>query len=297
MQMSAKGLTTPQDVIQFIQESGAKFVDVKFVDVPGTWQHFSVPAARFTVDDFTDGLGFDGSSVRGFQKINESDMLLIPDLTTVFIDPACSVPTVSITCTVKDPVTGERYTRDPRFVAEKAEAYLKSTGIADTAYFGPEAEFFIFNNVRYGQSTESAFYEIDSEEGWWNSGKADNGARIRPKEGYFPAPPLDRMQDLRSKIVLAMEEAGIEVEVHHHEVATAGQAEIDMRFKSLVRMADQVMMYKHIVKNICYQNGYTATFMPKPLFADNGSGMHTHQSLWKNGENLFYDERGYAMLS
>jgi glutamine synthetase len=296
-----QGLSTPKDVVDFVRKSGVKFVDVKFIDLPGTWQHFSIPAHTLDEDVFVDGLGFDGSSIRGFQKINESDMLLMPDPATAFLDPACEVPTLSLICTIKDPVTGEAYSRDPRYVAQKAEKYLTTTGIADTSYWGPEAEFFIFNDIRFGSGTQSAFYFIDSDEGIWNSGlnggKPNLGYRPRSKEGYFPTPPVDRLQDLRSKIVLAMLDAGIEIEVHHHEVATAGQAEIDMRFDTLVNMADKVCKYKHIVKNVCFQNGYTATFMPKPLFGDNGSGMHTHQSLWKDGQPLFYDANGYALLS
>ncbi|MGH2709377.1 MAG: type I glutamate--ammonia ligase, partial [Actinomycetota bacterium] len=248
-----------------------------------------------------EGLGFDGSSIRGFQAIHESDMLLLPDASTGFVDPVLSVPTLSLVCDVYDPVTGEPYTRDPRFIAFKAEEYLKTTGIATTSYWGPEAEFYIFNSVRFDQNAHEGYYHIDSEEGIWNSGSPGGtpnlGHRPRHKEGYFPVPPVDRLQDLRSKIILAMMEAGIEVEVQHHEVGTAGQAEIDMRFKTLTRMADQMMMYKYIVKNVCHNLGYTATFMPKPLFGDNGSGMHVHQSLWKGETNLFFDENGYALIS
>ncbi|MFN8534000.1 MAG: type I glutamate--ammonia ligase [Dehalococcoidia bacterium] len=297
----AQGLTTPADVVEYVRNNDVKFVDVKFIDLPGTWQHFSIPAHTLDEDVFVNGLGFDGSSIRGFQKINESDMLLIPDPTTAFLDPACEIPTLSLICNVKDPITGESYNRDPRYVAQKAERYLTTTGIADTSFWGPEAEFFIFDDIRFGSNIQSAYYFIDSEEGAWNSGA--NGSRpnlgYRPKEkgGYFPTPPVDRQQDLRSKIVLAMLEVGIEVEVHHHEVATAGQAEIDMRFGPLVKMADNVCKYKHVVKNICFQNGHTVTFMPKPMFGDNGSGMHTHQSLWKDGQPLFYDANGYALLS
>jgi glutamine synthetase len=296
-----KGVTTPKEVIEFIRQSDVKFVDLKFIDLPGTWQHFSIPAHTLDEAIFAEGIGFDGSSIRGFQEINESDMLLIPDPATAFIDPACDIPTLSLICNVRDPITGEAYTRDPRYVAQKAEKYLISTGIADTSYWGPEAEFFIFNDIRFGSDTNCAFYYIDSEEGIWNSGlngsRPNQGYRPRLKEGYFPTPPVDHLQDLRSKIVLAMIEAGIEVEVHHHEVATAGQAEIDMVFDTLVNMADKVCKYKHIVKNVAFRNGYTATFMPKPLFGDNGSGMHTHQSLWKGGQPLFYDPNGYALLS
>jgi len=234
-------------------------------------------------DTFKDGLGFDGSSIRGFQAINESDMLLLPDPASAFVDPCLQVPTLSLTCDVVDPITREPYSRDPRYVARKAEAFLKKSGVATTAYFGPEAEFYIFNSVRFDQNAHEGYYHIDSEEGIWNSGAngtANLGHRPRHKEGYFPVPPTDRLQDLRSKIMLAMIASGIEVEVHHHEVGTAGQTEIDMRYSTLTRMADQIMMYKYIVKNVCAQNGYTATFMPKPMFGDNGSGMHVHMSLW-----------------
>jgi glutamine synthetase len=294
-------LTEPKDVIEFARSKGVKFVDLKFVDLPGTWQHFSIPISELKEDSFTDGLGFDGSSIRGFQKIHESDMLLMPDPSTAFVDPACKIPTLSIICDVRDPITREPYSRDPRYVAKKAERYLVETGIATVSYWGPEAEFFIFNDVRFDQNSHSGYYFIDSEEGIWNSGQSNGkpnlAYRPRHKEGYFPVPPTDKLQDLRSEIVLRMIEAGIDVEVHHHEVATAGQAEIDMRFDTLVKMADKVLMYKYIVKTTCYERGYTATFMPKPLFQDNGSGMHTHQSLWKNDTNIFYDPNGYAMLS
>jgi glutamine synthetase len=276
-------------------------VDVRFTDLPGTWQHFSIPVGELTEDVFEDGLGFDGSSIRGFQAINESDMLLMPDPASAFVDPCLKVPTLVLVCDVKDPVTGERYTRDPRFIAQKAEQFLVKSGVATTSYWGPEAEFYIFNSVRFDQNAHEGYYHIDSEEGIWNSGQnggAPNlGHRPRHKEGYFPVPPVDRLQDLRSRIMLALIASGIDVEVQHHEVGTAGQAEIDMRFGPLVRMADQIMMYKYIVKGVCHEHGYTATFMPKPMFGDNGSGMHVHQSLWKNGENLFWSARGYAGLS
>jgi glutamine synthetase len=279
---------------------GVKIVDLKFVDLPGVWQHFSIPVAELTEALFAEGIGFDGSSIRGFQPIHQSDMLLFPDPKTAFLDPACKVPTLSLICDVVDPVTGKPYTRDPRHVAKKAEAFLPTTGIATTAYFGPEVEFYIFNSVRFDQDSHQGYYEIDSIEGIWNSGR--NGEpnlayRPRYKEGYFPVPPTDKLQDLRSEIVLALEAAGVKVEVHHHEVGTAGQTEIDMRFDTLVNMADKVMKYKYIVKNVCARNGFVANFMPKPLFGDNGSGMHTHQSLWKEDQPLFYDPNGYALLS
>lgn len=292
---------TPKDVIALIKEKGIQMVDVRFTDMPGTWQHFSVPASMFSEDDFEHGLGFDGSSIRGFQAINESDMLVFPDPETAFIDPMLKVPTLALICDIKDPLTGENYSRDPRYIARKAEAYLKTTGIADTAYFGPEAEFFLFSDVRFDQTSHSGYYFLDSDEGIWNSG-ADRGGgnlayRPRYKEGYFPVPPLDSMQDVRSQMTLNMMACGIAVEVHHHEVATAGQCEIDMRFDSLVRMADSLIKYKYIVKNTAREYGLAATFMPKPLFGDNGSGMHCHQSLWKDGQPLFYDANGYALLS
>ena len=292
--------TSPADVIRRAKEAGVQIVDVRFTDLPGTWQHFSIPLKELAEDTFTDGLGFDGSSIRGFQAINESDMLLLPDPASAFVDPCLGVPTLSLTCDIVDPITREPYSRDPRYVARKAEAFLKKSGVATTAYFGPEAEFYIFNSVRFDQNAHEGYYHIDSEEGIWNSGTngAPNlGHRPRHKEGYFPVPPTDRLQDLRSKIMLAMIAAGIEVEVHHHEVGTAGQTEIDMRYNTLTRMGDQVMMYKYIVKNVCAQNGYTATFMPKPMFGDNGSGMHVHMSLWNGTNNLFFDKNGYALIS
>ncbi|MDE3075304.1 MAG: type I glutamate--ammonia ligase, partial [Chloroflexota bacterium] len=288
---------SPNDVLALVKEKGLKIVDVKFVDLPGTWQHFSIPATELGEDTFEEGLGFDGSSIRGFQSINESDMLLMPDPNTAVVDPVCKVPTLSLICDVKDPISGRRYSRDPRYIAQKAEAYVKSSGIGDTIYFGPEAEFYIFNSIAFDQSSHGAFYEIDSEEGIWNSGEPGLGYRPRYKEGYFPVPPMDKLQDLRSEMILKMEDAGIKVEVQHHEVGTAGQAEIDMRFTTLTKMADQLLMYKYVVKNVAVANGYTATFMPKPIFGDNGSGMHCHQSIWKEGSNVFYDAKGYALIS
>ena len=287
--------TTPADVVKLA--ASVKMVDFKFIDLPGTWQHFSIPAGLLSEDTFADGLGFDGSSIRGFQEIHESDMLLLPDASTAFVDPVLEVPTLSIVCDVADPITRQPYSRDPRYVAKKAEAYLKQTGIADTSFWGPEAEFFIFNEVRYHQDTNSSFYAVDSQEAWWNSGKAGMGAQIPPKRGYFPVPPADQLQDLRSKMVLSLLDVGVDVEVQHHEVATAGQAEIDIRFNTMVKMADDLMTYKYIIKNVARQNGYTVTFMPKPLFGDNGSGMHVHQSLWKGSSNIFYSDGGYAQLS
>ena len=289
-----------------IKKNDIKIVDLKFNDLPGLWQHFSIPATELngsTSPDagiWAEGIGFDGSSIRGFQKIQESDMLLYLDTATAVVDPVCEIPTVSIICDVYDPVTKSAYTRDPRYIAQKAEAYLKSTGIADKSFWGPEYEFFLFNDVRFCQSVNQGFYSVDSIEGSWNSGRDEQpnlGYKPRYKEGYFPVPPHDSLQDIRSQIILKMIETGIPVEVHHHEVATAGQCEIDMRYSSLVNMADHCMMYKYIVKNMAQQFGMVATFMPKPLFGDNGSGMHTHQSLWKGDQNLFFDAKGYGMIS
>lgn len=289
---------TVDDVLKLKEK--VQMVDLRFTDMPGTWQHFTIPVRQLDADLFEDGIGFDGSSIRGFKEIHESDMLLMLDPTTAFIDPVLEVPTIVIFCDVYDPVTRQPYSRDPRYVARKAEAYLKQTGVAQTSFWGPEAEFFLFSDVRYGGGINSSFYFIDSNEGWWKSGedlKPNLGAQIGPKRGYFPVPPADTQQDVRSKIVLALESVGVTVEVHHHEVATAGQAEIDMRFDTLLRMADNVMIYKYIVKNVARQNDLTATFMPKPLFGDNGSGMHVHSSLWNGNTNTFYDESGYGGLS
>jgi glutamine synthetase len=287
-------------VLDLIRQRNVQVVDVKFCDLPGTWQHFSIPAATLNEEMIREGLGFDGSSIRGFQAINESDMLLMPDLSTAFVDPVLAVPTLSLICDIYDPLTLEPYSRDPRFIAFKAEEHLKTSGIATASFWGPEAEFFIFNSVRFDQNAHEGYYHIDSEEGVWNSGRNGTpnlGHRPRHKEGYFPVPPADRLQDVRSKIMLALIDAGIPVEVQHHEVATAGQAEIDIRFGPLVQTADRLLTYKYIVKNVCHALGYTATFMPKPLFGDNGSGMHCHQSLWKGDKPLFFDETGYAGLS
>jgi glutamine synthetase len=291
---------TPKDVIDFARENEAKVVDIRFTDLVGQVQHFSIPATTLDEDVFADGLGFDGSSIRGFKAINESDMLLIPDPNSAYIDPFTDVKTLNITCDIEDPITREIYNRDPRQVAKKAEAYLKGSGIADTAYFGPEAEFYIFNDVRFDQTAHSGYYYVDSDEGVWNSGRDEKpnlGYKIPYKRGYFPVPPSDSLQDLRTEMMLNLIEAGVEVEVQHHEVGTAGQAEIDMKFDTLLVMADKLQKYKYIIKNTAIQNGYTVTFMPKPLFQDNGSGMHCHQSLWKGSQPLFFDERGYGQLS
>ena len=293
--------STPAEIMAFCRERGIQIIDLKFTDLPGTFQHFSIPLDYLAEEAFVEGLGFDGSSIRGFQNIDESDMMLVLDPTSFFVDPNMRIPTASLICDVRDPITEGPYSRDPRYIARKAEAYLKSSGIADVSYWGPELEHFIFDNVRFDQDQHSGYYFIDSDEGIWNSGRDGGspnlGHRPRSKQGYFPVPPVDTLQDIRSECILKMMEIGIEVEVHHHEVATAGQGEIDMRFCSLTRMADQVMLHKYIVKNVAWVHGKTATFMPKPLFNDNGTGMHVHQSLWKDGVNLFYDESGYALSS
>jgi len=289
---------TPKDVLKLAKDNGTQIVDFRFCDLPGLMQHFSVPVEQLTEEGFAEGYGFDGSSIRGFQQIQESDMLLFPDPTTAVMDPFRQHPTLMINCFVKDPITGESYSRDPRYIAKKAEDHLKGSGIADISYWGPECEFYIFDEARFDQNQHSGYYFIDSTEGVWGSGEPGaRGYRPRYKEGYFPVPPMDQYQDLRSEMILVMKDAGIEVEVQHHEVGTAGQSEIDMRYDTLLTMADKVMLYKYIVKNVAWRNGKTATFMPKPLFMDNGSGMHTHQSLWQNGANLFYDETGYAGIS
>jgi len=298
--------TDVQKVADLIKKNNIQIVDLKFTDLPGLWQHFSIPPKDMVdFDDlpgsiWVDGIGFDGSSIRGFQEIQESDMILIPDPATARVDPACSVPTLSVLCDIVDPVTRDPYSRDPRGVAKKAEAYLKSTGLADTSYWGPELEFFVFDDIRYDQNEHEGYYHIDSIEGQWNTGtntQPNLGYKPRYKEGYFPVPPHDTLQDIRSEMVLEMEKVGITIEVHHHEVATAGQNEIDMRYAPLTQMADNVLWYKYIVKNVARKHGKVATFMPKPLFMDNGSGMHTHQSLWKNGKPLFFDQKGYALTS
>ncbi|MCH7494468.1 MAG: type I glutamate--ammonia ligase [Candidatus Marinimicrobia bacterium] len=287
------------DVYKLAKETGAKAVDLKFIDFPGLWQHFTVPIGHLGDEMFDEGLGFDGSSIRGWQTINESDMIIIPDPSTAIIDPFLNPTTISIVCDVHDPITKERYSRCPRFIAQKAENYLKSSGIADTAYIGPEAEFFIFDDVRFDQNENSSFYVVDSKEGRWNSGSDEDpnlGYKPRYKEGYFPVPPADSMVDLRNEMMLTMIECGLEVEAHHHEVATGGQSEIDLKYDSLLKMADGVLLFKYIVKNTAKKYNKTVTFMPKPLFADNGSGMHIHVSLWKGDENLFAGTE-YAGLS
>ncbi len=291
---------TPKDVIDLVKEKEARVVDVRFTDIFGQMQHFSLPASALDEEKFEEGFAFDGSSIRGFKAINESDMLLIADPNTAFIDPFFEVTTLVLICDIIDPITREVYNRDPRQIAKKAEAYLKSTGIADTAFFGPEAEFYVFNDIRYDQTSHSGYYYIDSDEGIWNSGRDEKpnvGYKIPYKRGYFPVPPNDTLQDLRTLMMLTLQEVGIEVEMQHHEVGTAGQCEIDLKFDTLLSMADKLQKYKYVIKNTAVQNDYTVTFMPKPLFQDNGSGMHVHQSLWKDGQPLFFDEKGYGFLS
>jgi glutamine synthetase len=288
-----------KQAIELGKKSGAVMVDLKFIDLPGKWQHTSIPFQKLEESSFEEGIGFDGSSIRGFQPINESDMLLIPDPDTAVMDPFTKYPTLSLQCTIQDTLTRQNYSRDPRHIARKAEAYLKSTGVADIAYFGPEAEFFIFDEARFQVGSNNSFYSIDSVEAEWNSGRDERpnlSHKIRHKEGYFPCPPQDTLMDIRTEIVLTMQQVGIEVEVSHHEVATAGQGEIDSRFDRLLRMADKLMWFKYIVKNVARRNGKTATFMPKPIAGDNGNGMHVHQSLWKDDKPLFAGD-GYAGLS
>ncbi|MBF0535940.1 MAG: type I glutamate--ammonia ligase [Nitrospirae bacterium] len=290
---------TPKEVLELTKKNNVVMVNLLFVDFPGVWQNLSVPIGQLQESSFEEGFGFDGSSIRGWQAINASDMLLMPDATSAFIDPFRTHTTLNLICNILDPITKESYSRDPRYIAMKAVNYLKSTGIADTAYFGPEAEFFIFDDVRFDQKTNEGYYYIDSIEGIWNSGRDEKpnlAYKPRHKEGYFPVSPTDVFEDLRSEMVMVLQKCGIEIEAQHHEVATAGQAEIDMKFAPLVKMADYVMMFKYVTKNVAYKNNKTVTFMPKPLFGDNGSGMHTHQSLWKGGKALFAGN-SYAGLS
>jgi len=290
---------TPREVLEFAKANGAKMVDLKFIDLPGLWQHFSVPMSEVSESSLEDGYGFDGSSIRGWQAINLSDMLVIPDSNTATMDPFTEIPTLTMICDVLDPITRERYSRDPRYIAQKAESFLMQTGLADTSYFGPELEFFVFDDIRYDFHENCGYYFIDSIEGRWNSGREEKpnlGYKPRFKEGYFPVSPTDTLQDLRTEMVLTLEKVGIIVEAQHHEVATAGQCEIDMRFSPLTQMADKVMWYKYIIKNVARRHNKTATFMPKPIFGDNGTGMHVHQSLWKNGQPLF-PGNDYAGLS
>jgi len=288
-----------ESLLKFIKENGVKIVDVRFTDLFGTGQHFSVPVSQIDEASLTEGLGFDGSSIRGWKTIDSSDMLVVPDISTAYLDPFTEEETLNITCDIVDPISRESYDRDPRAIAKRAENYLKETGIAETAYFGPENEFFIFDEINTDFNDHSSYYFIDSDEGIWNSGSDEIpnlGHKIRHKEGYFPLPPSDTMQDIRTEMVLELEKAGITVEAHHHEVATAGQAEIDMRFAPLLQMADNTVKFKYIVKNVARRNGKTATFMPKPLYGDNGTGMHVHQSLWNGSTPLFAGD-GYAGVS
>jgi glutamine synthetase len=289
---------TPKEAVAYVRENEAKIVDIRFTDLFGMWHHFSLPAQDFTENVFEDGLGFDGSSLRGFQSINESDMLLVPDASTLFMDPYFEYPTAVIICDIEDPITRQRYNKDPRYVCEKAEQYLKSTGLGDTAYIGPEAEFFLFDSLAYANNPEGAFFRIDSEEAFWNSGKDEiTGNPMRPKGGYFPCPPIDKLQDVRTEMMLKLIDAGVPIEVHHHEVASAGQCEIDIRYGTIKKMGDMMQKYKYFVKNTAHENGLVANFMPKPVFGDNGSGMHVHISIWKNGQTCMYDEAGYGGLS
>jgi glutamine synthetase len=290
-------LPEPGEALEWARGTRAAMVDLKFTDLFGQWQHMTLPIRAFDESAFDEGLGFDGSSIRGWQGIAESDMLLMPQAETAILDPIAEAPTLSLVCEIVDPLTREPYGKDPRQVARRAEAYLRSTGIADTAYFGPECEFFVFDEVSYELGPNRSHYAVDSPEGYWNSGRPGLGYTARPKEGYFPPAPHDTLHDLRTQMVLTLERIGIPCEFHHHEVASGGQCEIDLRFESLTRMADQVMTYKYVVKNVARAHGKTATFMPKPIFGDNGSGMHCHQSLWKEGTPLMADRSGYAGLS
>ncbi len=296
--------TTPKEVIDYARSRNIAIVDLKFTDLLGRWHHFSMPLYHFTENVFKEGIGFDGSSIRAFQEIQESDMILYPDPTTAILDPAMQFPTLSVICNIHDPITRTPYSKDPRYVAAKAEKYLIDTGIADTSYWGPEAEFFVFDGIRFGYEAGSAFFEITSDMAEWELGRqhdlrfgANLGYRPEQKRGYFRVPPVDSLQDWRSEAIMRMMLAGIDVEVHHGEVASAGQMEIDLRYGPMVRMGDTLQLYKYILKNTAVAHGKTLTFMPKPMFGDNGNGMHCHQSLWKNGKNLFFDANGYAGLS
>ncbi len=294
-----KKVTQVDKILSFVKTNNIKFIDMKFMDFPGQWQHFSIPANQLNKNTFSDGLGFDGSSIRGWKNINESDMLIMPDANTMFVDPFIEAPTISLICDVYEPATKERYSRCPRNIVIKAGEYLKSTGIADTAYFGPEAEFFVFDDVRFDSVANGCFYEVDSVEGRWNSGTDEGpnlGHKPRYKEGYFPVPPTDSLNDLRNEMVMNLIDAGIEVEAQHHEVASGGQCEIDLKFEPLLKAADQLLMFKYIVKNTAKKHNKTATYMPKPIMGDNGSGMHVHTSFWKKGKPLFAGT-GYAGLS
>ncbi|MBI3685900.1 MAG: type I glutamate--ammonia ligase [Actinobacteria bacterium] len=293
--------SSPDEVLKYIKDNDVKYVDVRFCDLPGVMQHFNVPATSFTASVFTDGLAFDGSSIRGFQQIHESDMLLLPDASTAVVDPFRAEKTLNMNFFIHDPLTREPYSRDPRNIARKAEAYLRGSQIADTAYFGAEAEFYIFDSVRYDTTQNSGYYYVDSQAGAWNSGREEEGGnkgyKVRYKGGYFPVSPYDQYADIRDEMSTTLQDVGLIVERAHHEVGTAGQAEINYRFDTLLHAADGLMLFKYVIKNVGWRLGKTVTFMPKPLFGDNGSGMHTHQSLWKDGVPLFYDEVGYGGLS
>lgn len=299
-------MSTPKEIVERIKKEGVQVVDFRFMDFPGLWQHFSVPARSVDEGTFADGLGFDGSSIRGWQKINESDMIVKPQADTAFVDPFSEHKTMVLICDICDPITGEDYTRDPRHIARKSVAYMQSLGLGDTAYVGPEAEFFLFDDVRFDQNEHEGYYHVDSVEGRWNSGREENldesgysrnlGYKPRYKEGYFPCPPTDHQQDIRNEMMLTLLDMGVEIECQHHEVATGGQAEIDIKYGPLVQMADDLLKYKYAIKNVARKHGKTVTFMPKPLWNDNGSGMHTHLSIWRGGENLFAGD-GYAGLS
>jgi glutamine synthetase len=289
-----------KSALDFIKKKGAKIVDFKFIDLPGMWQHTSLPADKVDADTFASGIGFDGSSIRGFQQIQESDMVLLPNPASARVDGFCNIPTVSFICDCYDPREQAPYGRDPRIIAQRAQAFLKKSGVADTAYFGPELEFYIFDHISFETQPYMMGYSIDSEEGHWNSGDTENpnlAYTLRPKEGYFPVPPSDKHMDIRSEMVLGLKAWGVDVEMHHHEVGTAGQTEIDIRYNTLLDQADSVMIYKYVTRNVARRHGKVVTFMPKPLFGDNGSGMHVHQSLWKAGKNLFYSPTGYAEVS
>ncbi|QSJ18166.1 type I glutamate--ammonia ligase [Nostoc sp. UHCC 0702] len=292
-------MTTPQEILKKIQDEKIELIDLKFIDIPGTWQHLTLYQNQIDESSFTDGVPFDGSSIRGWKAINESDMTMVLDPNTAWIDPFMEVPTLSIVCSIKEPRTGEWYDRCPRVIAQKAVDYLVSTGIGDTAFFGPEAEFFIFDNVRFDQTANEGYYHVDSVEGRWNSGKEEGpnlGYKPRFKEGYFPVAPTDSLQDIRTEMLLTMARLGVPIEKHHHEVATGGQCELGFRFGKLIEAADWLLIYKYVIKNVAWKYGKTVTFMPKPLFGDNGSGMHTHQSIWKDGQPLFAGDK-YAGLS
>jgi glutamine synthetase len=292
-------MTTPQDVLKMIRDNNIQMIDLKFIDMPGIWQHLTVFHNQIDENSFTDGVPFDGSSIRGWKAINESDMAMVLDPNTAWIDPFMKEPTISIICSIKEPRTGEWYSRCPRVIAQKAVDYLVSSGVGDTAFFGPEAEFFIFDDVRFDQNSHEGYYHVDSIEGRWNSGKAEGpnlGYKPRYKEGYFPVSPTDTLQDIRTEMLLAMAKCGVPIEKHHHEVATGGQCELGFRFGKLVEAADWLMTYKYVIKNVAKKYGKSVTFMPKPVFQDNGSGMHTHQSIWKDGQPLFAGDK-YAGLS